>query len=153
MIRSNLRIAGVVVVTLILTTLFQPLAFLQALAQHAEPCQTFRETGKSICRPFLQYWQQHGGLPIFGYPISHPFEEPSALDGKTYTVQYFERAVFEAHPENKPPYDVLLSQLGRLRYQDKQGAGQGTGPGTGHWWQPAPGTSWQWQISETLRGP
>ena len=35
------------------------------------------------------------------------------LDGKTYTVQYFERAVFEQHPENAgTPYDVLLSQLG-----------------------------------------
>jgi hypothetical protein len=27
-------------------------------------------------------------------------------------VQYLERAVFEMHPENQPPYDVLLSQLG-----------------------------------------
>jgi len=36
-------------------------------------------------------------------------------------VQYFERAVFEAHPENAPPYDVLLSQLGTFRYQQKQG--------------------------------
>jgi carboxyl-terminal processing protease len=30
-------------------------------------------------------------------------------------VQYFERAVFEYHPENEPPYDVLLSQLGKYR--------------------------------------
>ena len=38
--------------------------------------------------------------------------ETSDLNGKPYTVQYFERAVFEMHPENQPPNDVLLSQLG-----------------------------------------
>ena len=38
--------------------------------------------------------------------------EKNDTDGKTYTVQYFERAVFEAHPENKAPFDVLLSLLG-----------------------------------------
>jgi C-terminal peptidase prc len=32
-------------------------------------------------------------------------------------VQYFERAVFEYHPENQAPYDVLLSQLGTTRYK------------------------------------
>src|SRR4029453_2680814 len=35
------------------------------------------------------------------------------------TVQYFERAVFEYHPENQPPNDVLLSQLGTFRYKVK----------------------------------
>ena len=41
------------------------------------------------------------------------------MDGKTYTVQYFERAVFEAHPENKPPYNVLLSLLGVTQLKQK----------------------------------
>ena len=60
-----------------------------------------------------------GGLTQQGYPISEEFTEISPLDGKPYLVQYFERAVFEYHPENKAPYDVLLSQLGTLRYRDK----------------------------------
>jgi len=47
----------------------------------------------------------------------------SVVDGKPYTVQYFERAVFELHPENQPPYDVLLSLLGALRYGEKYGGG------------------------------
>jgi len=63
------------------------------------------------------YWQQYGGLQQFGFPISDAFDEKSALDGNTYTVQYFERAVFELHPENPPPYDVLLSQLGTFQYK------------------------------------
>ena len=79
----------------------------------------FNETGKRIGGSFLEYWRSHGGLPQQGYPISDEFKEVSPIDGKTYTVQYFERAVFEYHPENQPPYNVLLSPLGTLRYRDK----------------------------------
>jgi hypothetical protein len=77
------------------------------------------ETGKRMGGRFLKYWQENGGLPQQGYPISNEFEEASALNGKTYTVQYFERAVFEYHPENQPPYDVLLSHLGKFRYDQQ----------------------------------
>ena len=83
----------------------------QVTAQQAN-CQTFSQTGHKVCSRFLTYWQEHGGLPQQGYPLSEEFTETSPLDGKPYTVQYFERAVFEYHPEKQPPYDVLLSQLG-----------------------------------------
>ena len=79
----------------------------------------FKETGKRVGGKFLDYWQKNGGLAQQGFPISDEFQEKSDLDGKTYTVQYFERAVFEYHPDNKPPYDVLLSQLGTFRSKDK----------------------------------
>ena len=79
----------------------------------------FPETGKRLGGRFLEYWQAHGGLAQQGYPISEEFEEKSDLDGMTYTVQYFEKAVFEHHPENSPPYDVLLSQLGMFRHIER----------------------------------
>lgn len=79
----------------------------------------FKETGKRAGGVFLQYWKAHGGLAQQGLPISEEFQERSDLNGKTYTVQYFERAVFESHPENQSPYDVLLSQLGTFRYRAK----------------------------------
>src|SRR2546421_259740 len=79
--------------------------------------RTFPETGKTLQGMFLAYWRTHGGLAQQGFPISEEISEKSDLDGKTYTVQYFERAVFEYHPENKAPYDVLLSQLGTTRYK------------------------------------
>jgi beta propeller repeat protein len=83
-------------------------------------CRDFKETGKVACGKFLQYWLTHGGLPQQGYPISNAFTEVSDLDGKPYTVQYFERAVFELHPENAgTQYEVLLSQLGTFRYKEK----------------------------------
>jgi hypothetical protein len=80
---------------------------------------TFAETGMTIGGKFRVYWEQHGGLAQFGYPISNEFQEVSDLNGKPYTVQYFERAEFELHPENQPPYDVLLAQLGKFRYDTK----------------------------------
>lgn len=81
--------------------------------------QLFPETGKRVGGPFLAYWQKNGGLQQQGYPISEEFMEKSDLDGKTYRVQYFERAVFELHPENPAPYDVLLSQLGTFQHKAK----------------------------------
>jgi hypothetical protein len=88
----------------------------------SEGSQLFSATGKRAGGKFLQYWQENGGLAQQGFPISEEFEEKSALDGRTYRVQYFERAVFEYHPENQPPYDVLLSQLGRFRYDVRYGS-------------------------------
>ena len=66
----------------------------------------FPQTQHNLGGEFLKYWQEHGGLPIFGYPLSEAFNE------RGYTVQYFERNRFELHPENQPPYNVLLGRLG-----------------------------------------
>lgn len=112
----------VIALTMALTTIFQPLAHIPALAQSGG-CQTFKETGKTVCGRFLEYWQKSGGLAQQGLPLSNEFTEKSDLNGQTYTVQYFERAVFEKHPENTAPYDVLLSQLGTFRYKAKYPAG------------------------------
>lgn len=79
----------------------------------AKPGQRFfPETGHNLGGDFLTYWTAQGGLAQFGYPLSEEMQE--TLDGKTYTVQYTERARFERHPENQPPYTVLLGQFGRL---------------------------------------
>ena len=107
------------VLVLALTVTSHPLVAVQAQGNS----RTFPETGKTIGGAFLQYWDRHGGLAQQGYPISDEFQEKSELDGKTYNVQYFERAVFEYHPENEPPYDVLLSQLGTFRHKQKYGTG------------------------------
>lgn len=82
----------------------------------------FPETGQTVSGAFLDYWQQHGGLAQQGYPLSGEFTERSDLNGQSYRVQYFERAVFEQHPENNPPFDVLLSQLGTTQYDSRYGS-------------------------------
>ncbi|HEU4324216.1 MAG TPA: hypothetical protein VFS21_13780, partial [Roseiflexaceae bacterium] len=73
----------------------------------------FPETGQCLEGRFRQFWEQNGGLPVFGYPITPARDEASPDDGKTYQTQWLERARFEYHPENRAPYDVLLGRLGR----------------------------------------
>src|SRR5688500_15943479 len=70
----------------------------------------FPATGHWLEGVFLKYWRERGGLPIFGYPLTPAFWEQG------YSVQYFERARMEHHPEwARSPYEVSLGQLGRER--------------------------------------
>ena len=66
----------------------------------------FPETGHTLSGEFLAYWEANGGLAMFGYPISEPFQENGRL------AQYFERNRFESHPQNPLAYRVLLGRLG-----------------------------------------
>lgn len=80
-------------------------------------CDFYAETGHRLCFGFRSYWQENGGLPNFGYPISEEFTErndpPPAGDGQEHTVQYFERARFEYHPEYAgTKFETLLGLLG-----------------------------------------
>src|SRR5687768_12758270 len=81
--------------------------------------RTFPETNKTLKGIFLDYWTSNGGLAQQGFPISDVLGEVSDLNGRPYSVQYTERAVFEYHPENQPPFNVLLSQLGTFQYRKK----------------------------------
>lgn len=93
----------------------------------ADNPRKFNETGKTMGGKFRAYWEKNGGLAQQGFPISEEFQERNDLDGKVYTVQYFERAVFEIHPENAgTQFEVLLSQLGTFRYRAKYGQAQVT---------------------------
>ncbi len=86
-------------------------------------CLYFAETGHSLCEPFLSYFRGKGlefdgrpgyslaeSIALFGLPLSEPQSEN--VEGRPYTVQWFERARFEEHPENPDPYKVLLGLLG-----------------------------------------
>jgi len=77
----------------------------------------FPETRHTLSGKFLEYWNRYGGLAQFGFPLSEPFQEISATDNKTYTVQYFERNRFELHPEKAAPYEVELGLLGVQQYK------------------------------------
>jgi hypothetical protein len=76
-----------------------------------------------VCGEILTVWHTNGlefdgrrgkseaeNLALFGLPMSDAQTE--TIEGKEYTVQWFERARFELHPENAPPYNVLLGLLG-----------------------------------------
>ncbi|MFQ6013821.1 MAG: hypothetical protein ACE5NP_00075 [Anaerolineae bacterium] len=66
----------------------------------------FPQTGHTISGPFLTFFEQYGGIDIFGYPISE-----IRMEGG-FSVQYFQRARMEWHPENPEPYRMQLGLLG-----------------------------------------
>jgi hypothetical protein len=90
----------------------------------------FPETGHTLRGEFRHFWERRGGLAIFGFPISEPFDEAGQL------VQYFERARFSHNPGDMEPfyrsmeqanginldtlYEVQLGHVGRER-ADAQG--------------------------------
>lgn len=83
--------------------------------------------------PIRNYWEQNGGLSVFGYPITAAHLTETAA-GAVLT-QVFERNRLEIHPENSPPYDVLLGRLGADRLSQ---LGHTDPPES----QPAPGCLW-----------
>jgi hypothetical protein len=109
----------------------------------------------SVSGRFLDVWI--GGrtytesIAIVGYPISEVISETNAADGKVYRVQWFERARLEAHPENAPPDDVVLGQLGREAsgglLQEPAFAPVPSPASTG------PDVQWFPDSGHTLRGP
>src|SRR5689334_6644393 len=120
------RAVTVIVLPLVIFALVllpSPSLWAQSPATSAPDCQTFAETGFTVCDRFLAYWKANGGLAQQGLPISKVYEEqnapPPAGDGKVHLVQYFQRARFELHDENQPPYDVLLGLLGTEQFKAK----------------------------------
>lgn len=70
-------------------------------------CKTFRETGKTLCGNFLNYWQQEGSERKFGKPVSNPFAENVEQIREFPLVQYFEKAVFKAMSLSPSATDVM----------------------------------------------
>jgi hypothetical protein len=77
-------------------------------APSGERC--FDETGYCVQGRLLQYWNANGALPVFGLPITA--QQREEIEGQALETQWFERNRLELHPENTPPYDVLLGRLG-----------------------------------------
>ncbi|MFL5807210.1 MAG: CAP domain-containing protein, partial [Roseiflexaceae bacterium] len=94
-------------------TLLVLLALLPAAPAQAAP-RCFPEAAPAISDcvdgRLDEFWAQHGGLPVFGYPIGAQISQ--TVEGHQVQSQVFERNRLELHPENSPPYDVLLGRLG-----------------------------------------
>jgi peptide/nickel transport system substrate-binding protein len=87
--------------------------------QVAAAGQTCRKiNNQDVCGRFLEEWSKKGSeqnnVYVNGLPITARRPEISTEDGKVYETQWFERARFEAHPENRAPYDVLFGRLGAV---------------------------------------
>ncbi|OQY34993.1 MAG: hypothetical protein B6I38_01840 [Anaerolineaceae bacterium 4572_5.1] len=69
-------------------------------------CRTYPETGYSVCFAFLEFFDAHGGVGQFGFPIS-PFEYQDNM-----IVQYFQNGRFEWHPSNPNGQRVVMGDMG-----------------------------------------
>ena len=78
----------------------------QTVAVNEATCKRIPADGLPVCNSFLTFFNTNGGIALFGYPIS----ETEWRDGMY--VQYFERAIFEWHPEVPPGQRVILGNAG-----------------------------------------
>src|SRR5436305_12440670 len=103
---TSIRSAVLLSVILVALVICTPPHIIQA----QPACRSFPETGHQVCGRLLEYWQQNGGLSVFGYPIGDQITQ--VIEGRQLPVQLFERNRLELHTENVPSYDVLLGRLG-----------------------------------------
>lgn len=83
-------------------------------AQAADNSRFFPETGHTVSGKFLDYWNNNGGLPVFGYPITEAASETDSETGQVYLTQWFERNSFQLHPEHAgTKYEVQLGLLSK----------------------------------------
>lgn len=89
----------------------------------------FPQTGHTLRGEFQHFWERRGGLAVFGFPISEPFDDNGQL------VQYFERARFSHNPGDMESfyrsmeqanginldtlYEVQLGHVGRERAEQQ----------------------------------
>ena len=82
-------------VLLMLASLSLSALIVAAPANAAPRERCFAETGYCVAGAILAYWERHGGLPVFGYPITPLRMEQ--LEGQALPVQWFERDRLEDH--------------------------------------------------------
>lgn len=76
----------------------------------------FPETGKTLSGAFYKFWNENGGLPIFGYPIRDP-KTGTIWNGATIVTQSCERLRLEDHSsyDKINPIKLGLSEQERLK--------------------------------------
>ena len=67
--------------------------------------RNFPETGHTVQFSFLEFFDENGGLDIFGYPVTEFYLENDRV------VQYFQRALMEWEPNQS---DIVLHNLGEM---------------------------------------
>jgi hypothetical protein len=87
-------------------------------AQYVAPWEPYRyypATGHNLGPAIKPYYDAHGGLAIFGLPLTELF----AQDGMQ--VQYFERARFELRPDQPAGRNLSLTLLGSVLSEGRRG--------------------------------
>ena len=70
----------------------------------------FPETGHAVGEPFLRYFDAHGGVRIFGNPITEAVRQEGRL------VQYFQNMRLDYYPERPSGQQVQPADLGDVHF-------------------------------------
>jgi hypothetical protein len=100
MLRRTSMLTGVLFVLALLLTAFVP----GTASAQGQRC--FSETNQCISGPIRAYWEQNGGLPIFGFPITA--QRAETVENLTLQVQWFERDRLEIQADGS----VTTGRLG-----------------------------------------
>ena len=74
-------------------------------------CLYFEASGHQVCHAFLDFFQAHGGAPVFGHPITE-----FRLEGGRI-VQYFEAMRLDWYPEANEGERIQVGALGRDHFK------------------------------------
>jgi len=88
-----------------------PISSSQAPVGAASGCRYFPESGHRVCFAILDFFEQHGGSQLFGYPIS----EFKLENGRV--VQYFQSFRLDWHPEASSGNQIQVASLGRTHFE------------------------------------
>jgi hypothetical protein len=86
----------------------------QAIIANSPACRSFPQVAYQVCHAFLVFFDDNGGVAQFGYPISNLEEH----NGRT--VQYFERARLEWHPDLPLGKRMVVGNLGAEYFHDQR---------------------------------
>jgi hypothetical protein len=103
-------------------------------AQDDLEARYFPETGHSVTPLFRAFYEDHGGLAVFGYPITESFFSPA----DRAWLQYFQNARLETQGLGEKvmvsplPMNLLIERRSAAISPQQVGAGAAYFPATGH---------------------
>lgn len=83
---------------------------LESLSGNRSTCETIPGSSYPVCYAFRQFFDDNGGVSVFGVPITALVLENNRM------VQYFEYARFEWRPDLAPGQRVHLTNLGEIYF-------------------------------------
>lgn len=86
-----------------------------AMSTDTPACRYFSNQKHNVCYAFLSFYDNNGGNGQFGYPISELEQKDNLY------VQYFEKVRLEWHPEMPAGQRVIVSDLGRMYFDQLVG--------------------------------
>jgi hypothetical protein len=91
-----------------------PAGYGTCAAAPAGTSRTFTETNQTVSGPFLDRWNNQGGLTVYGYPVQPAGCVKDSRTGRIIWSQWFQRHRMEWHPEfNGTALGAIGSQRAR----------------------------------------